>query len=78
MSGNDHSHVHGPDCNHDHEHAEEPSQASRDAAAWLQAAKSKTCPECDATGAMMLGGGIFCPTCGKVSTNPGYQAPAGS
>ena len=25
----------------------------------------------------MLGGGVFCPTCGELTTNPGYEAPPG-
>jgi len=46
-----------------------------DASAWLRAAQTQSCPACGAAGALMLGGGIFCPTCGEITANPGYQAP---
>jgi hypothetical protein len=39
---------------------------------WSSSTKKMTCPSCGAPGALTLGGGVFCPTCGEVSTNPGY------
>jgi hypothetical protein len=62
-------HDHGE---HDHE---EPEAGSAEAAAWLRAAQTQSCPSCGAAGAIQLGGGLFCPTCGEITTNPGYQAP---
>ena len=61
---------------HDHDHDHEHEELSADEAAWLRAAQTKSCPACRAAGALMLGGGIFCPTCGEITTNPGYQAPS--
>jgi uncharacterized Zn finger protein (UPF0148 family) len=55
---------------------DENEKLSVDEAAWLRAAQTKSCPACGAAGALMLGGGIFCPTCGEITTNPGYQAPS--
>lgn len=55
------------------EHDEE--ELSVEEAAWLRAAQTQSCPACGAGGGLMLGGGIFCPTCGAITTNPGYQAP---
>ena len=57
------------------QHDHEKDELSVDEAAWLRAAQTKSCPACGAAGALMLGGGIFCPTCGEITTNPGYQAP---
>jgi uncharacterized Zn finger protein (UPF0148 family) len=56
---------------------QESEELSAAAAAWLRAAQTQSCPACGAAGALMLGGGIFCPTCGEITTNPGYQAPPG-
>ena len=39
---------------------------------WSSTTKKLTCPACGAAGALTLGGGVFCPACGEVSTNPGY------
>jgi hypothetical protein len=58
------------DQDHDQEHDEE---EALDMSAWLATADTATCPSCGASGALMLGGGIFCPTCGEVS--PGYSPP---
>jgi hypothetical protein len=72
-AGHDHSHGHGSDgLDHTHEHDEE----APDVSGWLASTQKLNCPACGATGALPLGGGIFCPTCGEVTTNPGYQAPA--
>lgn len=68
----EHEHVHGPDCDHDHADEEE----AVDISGWLRDQQPQTCPACGATGAIQLGGGIFCPTCKEVSTNPGYTPPA--
>jgi hypothetical protein len=69
----DHGHDHhGHDHEHDHEHEDELPDISE----WSSSAQTTTCPACDAPGAVTLGGGIFCPTCGQISTNAGYQAPA--
>jgi hypothetical protein len=65
--GHEH-HDHGHD--HDHDHEDVP-----DASAWIASAQPANCPACGAPGALTLGGGVFCPTCGEISTNPGYQAP---
>jgi len=46
-----------------------------DVSEWVSSTKKATCPACGAAGALPLGGGIFCPTCGEVSTNPGYTPP---
>jgi hypothetical protein len=70
VSGHEH-HDHADD--HDHEHDEE---AAADISSWAASAPTTTCPACGASGAVMLGGGVFCPTCREVSTNPGYQPPA--
>jgi hypothetical protein len=69
----DHPHVHGPDCEHDHDDGEAEEQP--DVSEWASSAQTTTCPACETPGAVMLGGGIFCPTCGEVSTNVGYQPP---
>jgi ribosomal protein L37AE/L43A len=66
LTAHDHDHD-----DHEHEHEE----LSVEEAAWLRAAQTHSCPACGAAGALMLGGGIFCPTCGEITTNPGYQAP---
>jgi hypothetical protein len=67
--------AHNHDHDHDHEHAHEQEELSVEEAAWLRAAQTQSCPACGAAGALMLGGGIFCPSCGEITTNPGYQAP---
>ena len=43
-----------------------------DISEWSSTTKKLTCPACGAAGALTLGGGVFCPACGEVSTNPGY------
>jgi CheY-like chemotaxis protein len=68
--GHDHGHA---DHGHDHEHGHD--EAGPDASGWIRTAQTATCPACDAPGALTLGGGIFCPACGEITTNPGYQAP---
>ena len=70
MSGD---HGHGCDCGH--EHAHEPDAV--DLSGWLRDATTQTCPSCGAAGALRLGGGIFCPACAEVATNPGYTPPGG-
>jgi len=48
----------------DDDHAEpEPAAPS-----WFDMASTTTCPACGAAGAVMLGEGVFCPTCGEVTT----------
>ena len=63
---------HGHD--HDHDHDDEQEEAI-DISAWARSAERRTCPACGAAGALQLGGGLFCPSCGEVTTNPGYEAP---
>jgi hypothetical protein len=70
-------HVHG---HHEHEsehgnhHAHE-DEATPGIARWAAGAASGVCPACGASGALSLGGGLFCPTCGEISTSPGYKPP---
>ena len=54
---------------HDHDHEPGP-----DVSGWARSAQTMTCPACEAPGALTLGGGTFCPTCGEITMNPGYQA----
>jgi hypothetical protein len=70
-----HDHVHSADCGHDHSHGDADEQAP-DVSGWVAGNQKTSCPACGATGALTLGGGIFCPTCGEVTTNPGYAPPA--
>ena len=76
----EHDHDQGHDHGRDHGHSagseDEPGEELRDVSAWLASSQKLNCPACGALGALALGGGIFCPTCGEVTTNPGYQAPA--
>ena len=67
----DHDHAHGHEHEHGHESAGDSSGA--DAAAWFRAAERGLCPACGEAGALVLGGGLFCPSCGEITTNPGYQ-----
>ena len=63
---------------HDHdEHEHDQDDDGVDASAWFRSAQRRSCPACGAAGAVELGGGLFCPTCGEVTTNPGYGTPAG-
>jgi ribosomal protein L37AE/L43A len=57
----------GHELDHDTDSEEQP-----DISEWSAATKKTTCPACGASGALTLGGGIFCPACGEVTTNPGY------
>jgi hypothetical protein len=59
----------------DHDDEREDEQDVPDVSEWAASAPTTTCPACGARGAVMLGGGVFCPTCGEVSTNPGYRPP---
>jgi hypothetical protein len=63
----------GEEHGHDEEveHQEEEEEVP-DISHWSSTTKKITCPACGAAGALTLGGGVFCPTCGEVSTNPGY------
>jgi hypothetical protein len=45
------------------------------ASASTAGAQTASCPACGARGALTLGGSSFCPTCGEVTTSPGYRAP---
>jgi hypothetical protein len=65
---------HEHDDDHDHEHDEGEDEDAVDISAWAQSAERRTCPACGAAGALQLGGGLFCPGCGEVTTNPGYEA----
>jgi uncharacterized Zn finger protein (UPF0148 family) len=55
---------------HHHDHVED----EIDASAWFSSIRRLTCPACGAAGALSLGGGVFCPTCGETTTNPGFHA----
>ncbi len=69
MAGDDHDHA------HDHRQEQGGEENVPDMSAWIASAPTTTCPACGAAGAVTLGGGVFCPTCGEVSTSPGFQAP---
>ena len=58
---------------HDHEEHEHAGEEAPDMSEWLASADTTSCPACGASGALMLGGGIFCPVCGTVT--PGYGPP---
>jgi uncharacterized Zn finger protein (UPF0148 family) len=58
---------------HDHEHDDDEDEI--DISAWARTAERRICPACGAPGALELGGGLFCPSCGEVTMNPGYEAP---
>ncbi len=49
-------------------------ETAPDMSEWLSTASTTTCPACGAPGALMLGGGVFCPACGRVT--PGYGPPS--
>ena len=72
----DHEHDHAHDHAHGHDHEHEEAAEAPDLSDWAASAPTTTCPNCGAAGAVMLGGGVFCPTCKEVSTNPGYQGPS--
>jgi hypothetical protein len=70
----EHDHEHGPGEEHEHgdELEDEPvREQDTPAPTWFDTALTTTCPACGAPGAMSLGEGIFCPTCGEVSTPRG-------
>jgi hypothetical protein len=71
----DHSHDDHDHSHRDHEHAEDEAE---DVSGWAARAATATCPACGASGALSLGGGLFCPACGEVNTSPGFQAPPAS
>ena len=58
---------------HDHEHDED--EETVDISGWALSAERRSCAACGAAGALQLGGGLFCPSCGEVTTNPGYEGP---
>ena len=77
-AGHDHAHscANGGECGCGHDHAHGEADLP-DVSGWVTQAQTASCPACGAGGALSLGGGLFCPTCGEVTTNPGYQpAPA--
>jgi hypothetical protein len=85
VAGDEDEHA-GSDGTHGHHNHGEPGNAHADreqagelpdASGWLAGAQTASCPACGAAGALTLGGGVFCPTCGEVTTNPGYQAGPG-
>ena len=69
------SHNYGHDHDDDHDDEHEEHEEAVDISAWARSAERRTCPACGAAGALQLGGGLFCPSCGEVTTNPGYEAP---
>jgi hypothetical protein len=64
----------GHDHDHDHDHEDEQEDVP-DMSEWISTTKPTTCPACGAAGAVTPGGGVFCPACGVVTTNPGYAPP---
>ncbi len=77
--GDEHDHGYAHDHGNEHDDQEQRhghDEDVPDVSGWLASAQKLNCPSCGATGALPLGGGIFCPACGEVTTNPGYQAPA--
>ncbi len=70
----EHEHHEHHDHDHDDEHEHDEEEAP-DISEWSSSVKKTSCPSCGAAGAVTLGGGIFCPTCGEVTTNPGYTPP---
>jgi hypothetical protein len=60
------------DPGHDDEVDPQGEEEVPDISHWSSTTKKITCPACGAPGALTLGGGVFCPTCGEVSTNPGF------
>ncbi|HEY4346282.1 MAG TPA: hypothetical protein VGM80_01750 [Gaiellaceae bacterium] len=79
-AAHDHSgHDHGGHDHSGHDHAEHghgEADDLPDASGWIANTERLTCPACGAAGAVSLGGGTFCPTCGEVTTSAGFQAPA--
>jgi hypothetical protein len=73
-AAHEHDHSHDSEHSHGHPHQHGDEDAG-DISAWASTAPTTTCPSCGAAGAVMLGGGTFCPTCGEVSTNAGYTPP---
>ncbi len=70
----EHHHHHHHDHDHAHDHDHDHDENVPDMSEWVSSTQKSTCPACGAAGALTLGGGIFCPTCGAVSTNPGYAS----
>jgi hypothetical protein len=70
----DHGH---PGEAHEHPGSGGEEEQLPDASGWLASSPKTTCPACGAPGALMLGGGVFCPGCGDLTTNPGYRLRSG-
>jgi hypothetical protein len=68
--GHDGDHADGPPVGADEGSSEDEEEAP-DISSWAAAAKAATCPGCGAPGALSLGGGLFCPSCGQTALNPG-------
>jgi hypothetical protein len=64
----DEAHAHPVD---DDEGSGEDEESAPDISSWAAAAKAASCPSCGAAGALSLGGGLFCPSCGQTALNPG-------
>jgi len=60
---------------HEHGHEGDEDDEDVDVSDWARSAQRHTCPACGAAGAVALGGGLFCPSCGEVTTSPGYTPP---
>ena len=56
-----------------HDHDQDEDDESIDISGWARSAETRTCPACGASGALLLGG-LFCPSCGEVTTSAGYEA----
>lgn len=69
------SHQHEHEHEHEHAHEHDEDADSIDISGWARSAERRTCPACGEAGALQLGGGLFCPACGGVTTNPGYGVP---
>ena len=67
--------VHADDAHDDAEPAE--GEGLPDTSAWFASSRKTTCPACGASGALMLGGGAFYPSCDEVTTNRGYRSEPG-
>ncbi len=66
-------HDHDEHAHNEHDHGHD-GEGGPDMSEWIAAASTTTCPACGASGALMLGGGVFCPICGEVT--PGYGPPS--
>jgi hypothetical protein len=75
----DHHHHAHDGADHTHDEDERPGVEGEgeapDISGWINATPKESCPACGAVGAVRLGGGLFCPACGQMTTVGGYVAP---